>query len=652
MAEIPPNDIVDSPIIGSGELPKTPEISNPAIVMPVTPELEQIRAEAKELINTIDTQGEQKYPDPFEETAKALDEMEQQKEEKRAEMAKDENSNPIDLGTSEDELEQQKEAKRAEMAKVEEPKPVEKMDIKETLDEVREIRDKLAKHANDVLPPLNISDALPPSVQETIRQEYLKRADNLPAEQRKNVDQTNAAHDETEKWDRYLTNQEDLDDQFQQLQDKLDMSRKTRAGYSASEASSTGKRQMTMETKKYQKELDDFVMSNIPEVMWGDYKLPSEKIVEKKHLIIETQQETPVNDFLKKQEDWREIALSRQKSEENDLKRQRDAAVEDARRLREEAVAPTPYASGSELAELVKKDIKRPGTMTESERKIYEEYMKDQEEIAKLKLELETERAANSKEELVTPPPPTENPPEPEAQPEPEAEAPQNDLRTRLRSVSDYLLGGGLGAVAALSGGAITAEVLAQIDPIVAFHLGEYLTTSLVLAANAVAEGVREFGNNHPHLLRIVRGASGGALAASLATTAAATLEMTGVTNILPGWPHGAETTVAQTAEKITTSVPQKVATATNIPQSSEYIVKEGQNLSTIIKDFLHLNNPPEIYRHTVETILGNLDKLPPDKANAISGLDVDKVMHSPKLFRMVMDAGRIIQPGQSFTLK
>jgi hypothetical protein len=229
-------------------------------------------------------------------------------------------------------------------------------------------------------------------------------------------------------------------------------------------------------------------------------------------------------------------------------------------------------------------------------------------------------------------------------------------LADRLRTIGGLMFGAGTTEAAALA----VLAARPELGP-VSYLLGSMTATSAWMLAE-VGSMRRGLEVEHPRLARFIRDSMNGSILTTIANTAVSALEATGVTHLL----HNAPETAQQAAQTYTTQGPQwtaefahtaareagKATAPIKTAVETLHTVASGENLSTIVRDTLHLTNYQEIYRHTVETILGNLDKLPADKASLISNLTTEQVMKDQELFKKVMDAGRIIHPGQTFAIK
>jgi hypothetical protein len=470
------------------------------------------------------------------------------------------------------------------------------------------------------------------------------------------------------KWENYLAHQEEIEIKLTQLQEQYEAAKRGSKAFDNVSGVSNPQGADEARTDALYDEVLNFQMANIPSEMFGLYKISPE-----------IQDKPLAQEYLKQVEDWKKFAQSEREriKKEKDKEKAPDSVKAELEQLRQEAQAQKERA---DLAEAAQKAAEARAQAAENAaQQLREQHMQEMQakndQIAGLQQKIDEATAETARARKFENPPRTEEEwaempawikeiYERDAQQrariielEDQIEATQRpSLADRLRTIGGLMFGAGTTEAAALA----VLAARPELGP-VSYLLGSMTATSAWMLAE-VGSMRRGLEVEHPRLARFIRDSMNGSILTTIANTAVSALEATGVTHLL----HNAPETAQQAAQTYTTQGPQwtaefahtaareagKATAPIKTAVETLHTVASGENLSTIVRDTLLLTNYQEIYRHTVETILGNLDKLPADKASLISNLTTEQVMKDQELFKKVMDAGRIIHPGQTFAIK
>lgn len=233
---------------------------------------------------------------------------------------------------------------------------------------------------------------------------------------------------------------------------------------------------------------------------------------------------------------------------------------------------------------------------------------------------------------------------------------PEENWQSRLRGFAEGIFGVGTGIVTT-EGAALGALALFPGLGPVAYLEGSLTGTAAWLTAEVLSTR-RNLEARYPRLARFVRNATIGSVATTLANTALTAMEGAGITHFI-NRPEIVQA-AAPTVDKVTPIIKDVIPPAQILGQ---HTVTSGENIWNIVKETHHLKDNHEIARQTVDNILQNLNALRADatkfnntgQLNAlqeIHGLTTKQVMKNEELFRRVMDAGRSIHVGTKLMIK
>lgn len=455
-------------------------------------------------------------------------------------------------------------------------------------------------------------------------------------------------------WEKYLSHQREIEDKMAHLQDQYEAAKAGSKAFGNTSAKPNPQEADRERTAALYQEALDFKFANIPPEMLGIYKIPPEL------------RDKPIaREYMAQVEEWKKFAMAERERMQKDREGSRaPESVKDeigrlAKKLEEaeKAQAEAIENLAKEAALRIQAEQARDAAIADNQRlrdeaaalARPEETDANQEEANRSGNEIQQQLIQASEHFQRNPVQPSASYPEPTEPPE---RLVRNNFGERLRRNLDYILGGVTGFVSTEAAAGATLWAFPQLGPI-GVELSSVAAT-LGWTGLWISSEYRRFRERLPQVTRFLRGAVVGSIAGTTINTAASALEIAGITNIMPGWPTP-ETVQAATQATTPPGGANPPVEATR--QALQITVEKGQNLSTIVRDTLHLTNPREIYLHTVETILSNLDKLAPGNSAAVDQLRAlnpspNAVMHDQKLFRLAMEAGRIIQPGQVFTIK